>query len=102
MKKKKNYARMSAAELRRATREFDRELPLGRDGLPGRPTNASERRRWNQVRKKMGRPKIGKGVKRIMISMEMELLKESDAFARKRNLSRSQLISAGVRRLMAG
>lgn len=64
--------------------------------------NAAERRQWSNVRKKMGRPKIGKGVKRVMISMEMQLLKESDAFARKRHLSRSQLISAGVRRLMAG
>jgi len=32
----------------------------------------------------------------------MQLLKDSDAFARKNHLNRSQLIAAGLRQLMAG
>jgi hypothetical protein len=93
---------MTAAELRAATREYDRELPVGRDGLPGRPMTAAERTRWKKVRKKMGRPRIGEGVKRVMISMEAQLLRESDEYARRHRLSRSQMISAGLRNLMAG
>ena len=99
---KKPYDQMTTAELREATKEFDRELPAGPDGLPGRPLNAAERKQWEAVRKKMGRPKVGKGVKRVMISLEAGLLKQSDLFARKHQLNRSQMISAGLRRLMAG
>ena len=98
---RKSYDEMTAAELQKATGEFDRELPVGPDGLPGRPMNAGERRKWNAVRRKMGRPRIGKGVKRVMISLEADLLKRSDVFARRHHLNRSQLISAGLRKLMA-
>jgi hypothetical protein len=100
-KTKKNCDEMTQAELREATRVFNAEMPVGPDGLPGRPMNPSERRTWKKVRKKMGRPKIGKGVKRVMISMEKQLLQDSDDFARKHHLSRSQIISAGLRKLMA-
>ena len=100
-KMKKNYGEMTLDELREATREYDRELPVCPDGLPGRPMNAAERRQWNRFRKKLGRPKLGKGVKRVMISLESDLLKKSDRYAKQHNLNRSQLISAGLRRLMA-
>ena len=58
-KPKKRYARMTAAQLREATREYDRELPVGPDGLPGRPLSAAEQKKWQKVRKKMGRPRAG-------------------------------------------
>jgi len=99
---RKRFEEMTAAELRKATEEFDRELPIERDGLPGRSMNRGERQRWNQMKKKIGRPKIGKGVKRVMVSLEAQLLKDSDAFARKNHLNRSQLIAVGLRQLMAG
>lgn len=99
---KKSYDEMTLAELREATREFDRELPAGPDGLPGRPMNTQERAQWSRVRKKMGRPKLGKGVKRVMISLETDLLEKSDSFAKRYHLNRSQLVSAGLRQLMAG
>ena len=101
-KTNKSYDEMTQSELREATRVFEAELPVGPDGLPGRPMNPGERRTWTKVRKKMGRPKIGKGVKRVMISMEKQLLKDSDDFARKHHLTRSQAISQGLRMLMAG
>jgi hypothetical protein len=93
---------MGAGELREATSKYDRELPAGPDGLPGRRMNAAERKRWQKVRKKMGRPKIGKGVRRVMVSLEADLLKESDRFAKKHGLNRSKMISAGLRKVMAG
>ena len=96
----KNYDEMTTAELRAATREFDRELPAGPDGLPGRPLNLAERKQWRAVRRKMGRPRIGKGVKRVLISLEEDLLKRSDVYAKRHHLNRSQMISAGLRKLM--
>ena len=98
----KSNRKKPSAGLCGATRQFDRELPNGPDGLPGRPLNAAEKKEWRKVRRKMGRPKIGKGVKRVMVSLEVDLLKESDRFARKHGLSRSKIISAGLRKLMAG
>jgi hypothetical protein len=99
---RKKYDQMTAAELREATEQYEKELPPGGDGLPGRALNARERKQWKKVRRKMGRPKIGKGAKRVMVSLEAQLLKESDAFAKRHQLSRSQMISEGLRKLMAG
>ena len=97
---RKRYDQMSAGELARATREFDRELPLGPDGLPGRPMNAAERKQWAGARAKMSANQ--NGLKRVVISLDARLLQQSDAFARKHDLSRSEMISAGLRMLMAG
>ncbi len=99
---RKKFDQMTAAEVAEATRQYELELPAGADGLPGRPLNARERKQWQKVRRKMGRPRIGKGAKRVMVSLEAQLLKESDAFAKRHQLSRSQMISAGLRKLMAG
>jgi len=100
--RKKPYFRMNAAELKDATAEYDHELPLGPDGLPGRALNPAERKQWKRVQKKMGRPRIGKGVKRVMIALESDLLKRSDLYAKRHRLNRSQLISDGLKKLMAG
>ena len=52
---------------------------------------------------KIGRPKLGKfGVARVMISVETELLKKAGAYAKKNHLSRSKMISMGLRMVMAG
>ena len=99
---KKRHEKMTAAELREVTKEYDRELPVGPDGLPGRPMNSIERRKWRKVRTRMGRPQIGNGVKRVMVSLEADLLKQSDRFAKEHGLSRSKMTSAGVPKFMAG
>jgi hypothetical protein len=100
--KNKSHDRMSAAELREATRQYNRELPVGPDGLPGRAMTRTERARWNKVHKKMGRPTIGKGSKRVMISMEKGLLKTADDFAKERGLTRAGLIAQSIRAYIAG
>jgi hypothetical protein len=48
-------------------------------------------------RRKRGRPKTGKGVKVISLSLERTLLAETDRAARKLGVPRSQLISRGLR-----
>jgi hypothetical protein len=64
--------------------------------------NAADSKRWQSARKKMGRPPIGKGVKRIMICLEADLLKSTDQFAKRHHINRSQMISAGLKKLMEG
>ncbi len=48
------------------------------------------------------RPRIGKGVKRINISMEMGLLSTADRFARKHGMTRARLIAESVQAFMSG
>src|SRR5215210_7596285 len=98
MKKKqsKPYWEMTTAELREATREF--AVPSEK-GYGFRALTPSEQARWNRAKRKPGRPKIGKGAKSVLISVEQDLLKNADIFARKNKLSRSQLIASLLRTL---
>jgi len=92
-KRTKPFDKMNADELAEATKEFDQEFV----GIPGRPLTAAQKALHRKARSKGGRPRIGKGSKRILISLEKELLQEADLLARRRNLSRSQLIASALR-----
>jgi len=82
---------------------YDRELPAGKDGLPGRPLTPKQRLRWNKIRRRLqrGRPKIGKGIKRVMISVEIDLLESADAFAKKNHMKRSEMIAKALKTIMS-
>lgn len=66
-----------------------------------RPLTAEQRRRWEAA--KRGRPRKPAGTKAIptLITVEPKLLKQADAYAKKTGISRSQLFSDAVRRLVA-
>jgi len=65
-----------------------------------RPLNARERRQWRAFKKKLGRPRIGKGTTNVSVSMEKGLLKKADRFAKAHGLSRSQLVANGVKAII--
>ncbi len=56
---------------------------------------------WNRAKRKGGRPRIGRGAKRVLLSIERGLLDEADALARRQNMSRSELFSRGVKAMLA-
>jgi hypothetical protein len=93
----KHPEEMTAEELADATSEFDRPFAFER----GRPMTSAELAIERNLRGR-GRPKIGKGAKKVSISMESNLLQKTDALARKKGINRSELISdfvmAGLRR----
>ena len=89
--KHKRYSEMNADELAEATRDLDRE----HIGTPGRPLNKRERELHREARK-MGRPKIGQGVKVISLSVEQGLLKRADALAKRQKISRAELVSRAL------
>src|SRR5712691_2762676 len=91
MKRHKPYDRMNADELAKATLEFDRESVE----VPGRPATAAERRKFNTIRRKMGRPRVGLGSKLVPVTIERGLLKEADQFAKRHKLKRSQMVAEG-------
>ncbi|HEY7120467.1 MAG TPA: hypothetical protein VH475_28040 [Tepidisphaeraceae bacterium] len=86
------YRTMSLQELREATKEYDKEFA----GVPGRPLSPKMKAIHDRVTKR-GRPVVGRGAQRIAVTVERDLLKQADAFARRRDISRSQLIAIGLR-----
>jgi hypothetical protein len=96
------FLALSDEEKEAEVARFDRPLPLGPDGLPGRPLTPAQRARWNKIQRRLqrGRPTIGAGAKVMSISIERGLLKKADAFAKRHKLKRSQMVAEGLRLVM--
>ena len=93
MKRKHNpFPRMTAAELAKATREFDREFVI--DSFS--PPDDAARARHRRAQKRRGRPPRGRGAKPISVTVERALLAKADAFAKKHRLSRASVIELGL------
>jgi hypothetical protein len=92
----KRYQDMNARELAKATARFDKELVIDRSC----ELNAEEKAQWRRARRKAGRPKVGKGVQVISVSIEKGLLARADRLARKVQLPRTQLIALGLEALL--
>src|SRR5687768_5284704 len=100
-KSHKPYSRMNTAELREATKEFDREHV----GVIGKPLTKAQRqlhRKARDLAKKIGRPKVGEGVKVISLSVEQGLLRQADALAKRRKVSRAELVADALRIVLTG
>src|SRR6185437_7790422 len=66
-----------------------------------KPLTAWQKRALAKGMKRLGRPKLGKaGTQIISATIEKDLLKEANAFARAHGMNRSELISEGLRRVM--
>jgi hypothetical protein len=92
----KRYQEMNARELAKATAAFDKEMVIERS----RDLTDEEQAQWRQARQKAGRPKVGKGVQVISVSIEKGLLTRTDRLARKLQLPRTQLIALGLEALL--
>jgi hypothetical protein len=88
---------MTTAQLAEATKEFDR--PFVAETF--KPLSRGMRERWQRAKRKVGRPKQGRGARVISVSMEKGLLARSDALARKMGVSRAALISRGLKAMLA-
>ena len=87
----------SADELARLTAEFDRENVVDEFHA----LSPASRRRWTNVKRKPGRPRKGRGVKVISVSVERTLLARSDAVARRLGVTRAGLIERGLKAILA-
>ncbi len=103
MKKRKPYWEMTTAELREATKEFDRPFAYEK----GTPLTTADKERFRKARDhattvKRGRPRIGRGAARITTTIERSLLLRADSFAKSHGLTRAELIARGMERVLAG
>jgi hypothetical protein len=93
----KDFMAMNAKQLARATKQFDEEFIADQS----RPLTAEERAQWSRLKRKPGRPKVGKGVKIISVSLEKDLLAKADKLAKQQGISRAKLISRGLETVLA-
>jgi len=92
------YSKMKARDLDKVAARFDREIDAGEL----RPLTPSMRRQEaRSKRKKLGRPRVGKGAKRVLITMEQGLLHELNEHIRRKNLTRAAFIAQAVRTQLA-
>lgn len=96
--KTKSYGKMTAEELAEATREFDIPSPAGRFG----PLTAAQRRVWKKARR--GRPakKPEEKAARITTTIDPLLLRRADRFARAHGLTRAEMLTRGLKAVLAG
>ena len=90
--KGKKFLELSDQEKAETVREFDQEFIAD----TFRPMTVTERARWQRIKRKPGRPRQGKGHKVIAVSVEKELLKQSDALAKRLGITRAALIARGL------
>lgn len=91
------FEAMTPEEKEAVYREVDREIPLSEL----RPLNAQERKRWNKFKKRLGRPKVGRGAKLVTVSLERGRAEQIDEFLRRHGLGRSTLFARGAELAMA-
>jgi len=85
-------ARMSREEMNQVVEALDRPIPLSET----RPMTAAERRQWRHAKRRPGRPRRGRGVRVISLSVEQNLLAWADRTARHAGLSRAALFEMGL------
>jgi hypothetical protein len=72
----------------------------GTDPKDWHPLSPAQRKQWARIKRRSGRPMIGKGAKIVPVSIERGLLKEADSFAKRHKLKRSQMVAQGLRLVM--
>jgi len=90
---------MTDAQKAKLVAELDAETPEQRLAR-SKPLNAGQRAVWRRIKKKMGRPRVGKGSKPISLTLEIGLLKRADAYAKAHGVKRSELIAQGLRTVL--
>jgi len=90
------FRRGGAVQFLAGEHYYDREIPLSET----RPLNAAERTTFNRVRRKAGRPRVGQGAKVVAVTLEKGFLKRVDAYAKRHDMKRAEMITKGLKIVM--
>jgi hypothetical protein len=97
MKKKiteyERFMALTDAQKDAEVAKYDRE-DLSLDQL--KPLSREDRRLHARAARR-GRPRVGQGAKRVLVSVERGLLADADAAAHRLKISRSELVARGLR-----
>jgi hypothetical protein len=86
------YGKMTERQFDVLAAELDRPIALSET----RSLTPAERRQWRRAKRLPGRPRRGKGVRVISLSVEQSLLDRADRAARKEGLTRAALFEIGL------
>jgi hypothetical protein len=92
-----SFLALSDEEKSAAVKEFD--APSENNYGFG-PLSPQSRKLWQKAKRKRGRPKIGAGAAKVLVSVERGLLRRADALAKREGISRSQLFARSLSALM--
>jgi hypothetical protein len=95
--KRKPYTGMTTRELAAATKQFDEPNVVDRS----RPLTKAERKQWERLKRKPGRPKQGQGFQRISVSIEKGLLRRVATITKQRQISRSKFLAQILEQVLA-
>ena len=87
----KFYSKLNPDELDRIAAPFEKEF------VPTKPLTPAMRAQEHRV--KRGRPVVGEGAEKVLVTLERSLLREADSYAKTHKINRSQLISESLRTL---
>lgn len=90
------FIALSDEEKEKIVSEFDQESVID----TFRPLSPAQRKQWNRIKRKPGRPIKGKGHKVISVSLEKDLLKRADSFVQKTGTTRASLIAKGLEAIL--
>ena len=96
-KKPKSLGEMNTAELRKATREFDTPETNPKPVKSTRAERAAVLRTLRAIKRRRGRPVVGKGAAKVLVTLERGLLDEAETYRKRHGLKRSQLLSQALR-----
>jgi hypothetical protein len=91
-KKKKPFFEMTTAERNNAVKELDRESLMEES----RPLSPKGQVLWELAKRRRGRPRLGTGAVKVLVTFDPALLERVDAYAKGKNLKRSQLIAKAL------
>jgi hypothetical protein len=92
------YSRMTTREMNAVVAELERPIALSET----RPMTSAEHQRWRQAKRRPGRPRRGKGVRVISLSVEQTLLVRADLAAKRAGISRAALFEIGLMTVLNG
>jgi hypothetical protein len=95
MKTKSAYERflkMTPEQRAAETAQFDGDF----DDSGFQQLDAASKKTWQRVKRKRGRPMVGKCVTTISVSVEKGLLSKADKLAKRLGISRAKLVANGL------
>jgi hypothetical protein len=93
---KKPWTRMTLAELREATKQFDREIPLEET----RPLPPQEQREWDSLERDSIRRKRSRSGRVVAVRLDPKLLERTDQYAQERGITRDELINRSLKSVL--
>lgn len=90
------FDELSAAEKDRVSDSYNRRIPLSET----RPLSTVERARFDRIKRKAGRPRVGQGAKVVAVTLEMGFLERVDAYAKHHDMKRAEMITRGLKIVM--